>query len=942
MSCLFDLHGVFYNDGMSLPILATKLYIPPPRPKVVHRSRLIQRLNEGLQYTPGMTLISAPAGFGKTTLVSEWIATLTGSGVRVAWLSLDAGDNDPARFLSYLVAALQTIDSKVGEATLGALQSSPPPPTDVLLTALLNDLASLGAGVLVLDDYHVIEAPPIDEALTFFVDHLPPQLRLVITTREDPSLPLARLRARGQLTELRAADLRFTPAEAAEFLNHTMSLGLSADDIAALEDRTEGWIVGLQLAALSVRERSDRSGFIAALSGSHRYILSYLTAEVLDRQPAEIRQFLLDTAILDQLHGDLCNAVSGRIDSHALLEQLLNANLFLLPLDDERRWYRYHHLFADLLRDRQRAKQPDRTTELHRRASHWYAAAGLASEAVTHALAAADYALAARLLEDHATELLTQGHLRAVERWLKALPPQRRARSPKVNLAFAWLHLMRGTLPEAAPYVEQLQALFADFPWSAADTALQAEWLALQAYLLITQGKPAQAVAPATQALALSPETDDHVRSLAGNALGSAYLMLDDYTRAVDVYQKTIQHSRVAGHIVSEVMGLSVLTQVALQRGQLHIAFDVASPGVERLEQVGSRPPISAMVYGALGQVYYQWQQIELAQRQIVRALQLCSHGGYHNGEIYHRALLSRLFLHAGNLEAAQQEIRQAFDLMQVGAPVWAQMEVETQRVRVYLAQDRLAAAEAVLKPHGFSFDAGFTYPDLAPDQDVAYTLGLLYNSALRVLLYRARIKHDLRDAPRGIDLAEQLANSARRGQYLPIALEALVLRAQLHTALENKPASLTDIDTALQLAEPEGFIGVFVEDGEVLRSLIAGQRALIEQSSTSPEERRERLTYLDRLLAAFPTGAPPVTSRQSEIKNPRSEILVEPLTPRELEVLRLIAAGDSNQAIADKLVITVRAVKKHTGNIYGKLNVSSRTQAIARARQLALLPADE
>ena len=325
-----------------------------------------------------------------------------------------------------------------------------------------------------------------------------------------------------------------------------------------------------------------------------------------------------------------------------------------------------------------------------------------------------------------------------------------------------------------------------------------------------------------------------------------------------------------------------------------------------------------------------------------MRALQLCSHGGYHNGEIYHRALLSRLFLHTGNLEAAQQEIRQAFDLMQAGAPVWAQMEVETQRVRVYLAQDRLAAAEAVLKPHGFAFDAGFTYPDLAPDQDVAYTLGLLYNSALRVLLYRARIKHDLRDVPRGSDLAEQLANSARRGQYLPIALEALVLRAQLHIALENKPASLTDIDTALQLAEPEGFIGVFVEDGEVLRSLIAGQRALIEQSSTSPEERRERLTYLDRLLAAFPTGAPPVASRQSEIKNPRAEVLVEPLTPRELEVLRLIAAGDSNQAIADKLVITVRAVKKHTGNIYGKLNVSSRTQAIARARQLALLPADE
>jgi len=935
---------MFYNGSMPAPILATKLYVPPPRPNAVVRPRLIERLNDGLRVDHKLMLISAAAGFGKTTLVSEWIATLTGSEVRVAWLSLDEGDNDLTRFLTYFVAAVQTVAPQIGEDVLTALHASQPqPPTTVLLTTWLNDIAAFSDRVVVvLDDYHTIDSPSIDEALTFLIDHLPPQLRLVITTREDPSLPLARLRARGQLTELRAADLRFTPAEAAEFLNHTMGLDLSAADIAALEDRTEGWIVGLQLAALSVRDRADRSGFIAALSGSHRYILSYLTAEVLDRQPAEIRQFLLDTAILDQLHGDLCNAVTGRADSHVLLEQLLNANLFLLPLDDERRWYRYHHLFADLLRDRQRAQQPDRATELHRRASHWYAAAGLASAAVTHALAAADYALAARLLEDHATDLLTQGHLKAVESWLEALPPPLRARSPKVNLAFAWMHLMRGTLPEAAPYVAQLQALFADFPWSEADTALQAEWLALQAYLLITQGQPAEAVTPATQALALSPETDDHVRSLAGNALGSAYLMLDDYTRAVDVYQKTIQHSRVAGHIVSEVMGLAVLTQVALQRGQLHTAFDVASQGVDRLERTGSQPPISAMVYGALGQVYYQWQQIELARRQIARALQLCSLGGYHNGEIYHRAWLSRVLLHEGNLEAAQQEIQQAFDLVQTGAPIWAQIEVETQRVRVYLAQDRLTAAEAVLNSHGFSFDAGFTYPDLAPEHGLVYTTGLLYTSALRVLLYRARIKHNLEDVPRGIELAEQIISGAQREQYLPLALEALVLRAQLHAALGNTPASLADIDTALQLAEPEGFISVFVEEGEALRLLIVGQRARIEKSSIARGQRSDQLNYLDRVSAAFPTGASPVASRQSEIKNPKSEILVEPLTPRELEVLRLIAAGDSNQTIADKLVITVRAVKKHTGNIYGKLNVSSRTQAIARARQLALLPADD
>jgi LuxR family maltose regulon positive regulatory protein len=935
---------------MPAPVLTTKFHIPPLRSGVVLRPRLIAQLNEGLSADHKLTLVSAPAGFGKTTLISEWIVALTpGAGVKVAWLSLTEDDSDLARFLTYLVAAVQTVAPQVGVGVLAALHAAQSqPPVTVLLTTWLNDLATISDRVVVvLDDYHAIDSPPIDEALAFLIDHLPSQLRLVITTREDPALPLARLRARGQLTELRAADLRFTPAEAAEFLSQSMGLNLSAADSAALEDRTEGWIVGLQLAAISVRDRTDRSHFIAALSGSHRYILSYLTEEVLDRQPEDIRRFLLDTAILDRLNGDLCSAVTGRADSRDLLEQLLNANLFLLPLDDERRWYRYHHLFADLLRDRLRARQPDRATALHRRASQWYAAAGLVSEAVTHALAAADYDLAARLLEDHATDLLTQGRIKTVENWLQAIPPPLRARSPKANLAFAWMHLMRGALPEAAPYVAQLQALFADYRWSEEDASLHAEWLALQAYLLITQGKPAAAVTPARQALDLAPAMDDHVRSLAGNALGSAYLMLDDYPQAVEVYQKTIQHSRLAGHIVSEVMGLSVLTQVALQRGQLHTAFDIAAQGVDHLERVGSQPPISAMVYGALGQVHYQWQQIEPARRYIVRALQLCALGGYQNGEIYQRALLSRLLLHEGKLEAARQEIQQAFDLMQSGAPTWAQLEVEAQQVRVYLAADRLAAAEAVLIPRGFFFDAEFVYPDLA-EQGLDYTTGLAYNSALRVVWHRARIKRELNAAPRGIELAGQLITGALRGHYLPLALEALVLRAQLHTALGDAQAGLADIDRAMQLAEPEGFINAFVDEGETLRLLIADCRSQIEKSKHVGSH--PSIEYVDKLLAAFArparlqseTLAPALRYAASAgVKNRKSEILVEPLTPRELEVLRLIAAGDSNQAIADKLVITVRAVKKHTGNIYGKLNVSRRTQAVARARQLGLLPSD-
>ena len=362
---------------MSLPILATKLYIPPPRPKVVLRPRLIERLNEGLTSGRKLTLISAPAGFGKTTLVSEWVA---GCERPVAWLSLDEGDNDPARFLTYLVAALQTIAPNIGEGVLAVLQSPQPPPTESILTTLLNEITAIPDHfILVLDDYHVIDSKPVDHALTFLLEHLPPQMHLVITTREDPPLPLARLRARGQLTELRAADLRFTPAEAADFLNQVMGLNLSAEDIAALETRTEGWIAGLQLAALSMQGRSDTASFIQAFTGSHRFVLDYLVEEVLQHQPEHVRSFLLQTAILDRFCAPLCNAVTEREDGKEMLETLERSNLFVIPLDDQRQWYRYHHLFADVLQAHLMEAQPEQVSSLHQRASAWYEQNGSAA-----------------------------------------------------------------------------------------------------------------------------------------------------------------------------------------------------------------------------------------------------------------------------------------------------------------------------------------------------------------------------------------------------------------------------------------------------------------------------------------------------------------------------------------------------------------------------------
>src|SRR5579872_6932168 len=378
-----------------MPILATKLYLPRFRPNVVSRPRLLERLNEGLHRK--LTLIAAPAGFGKTTLISEWVAFIERP---TAWLSLDEGENDPTRFLAYLVAAVQTIAPTLGEGVMGVLQSSQPPPPEAILTALLNEIISLpDPFVLVLDDYHMIDAKTVDMTLAFLVEHLPPQMHLVMATREDPHLPLARLRARGHLTELRAADLRFTASEAAAFLKQAMGLNLSAADIAALEDRTEGWIAGLQLAALSMQGHQDVAGFICECAGDHRYIVDYLVEEVLQRQPAPVRSFLLQTSILDRLNGPLCDAVTGQEEGNARLEALERGNFFVVPLDDTRHWYRYHHLFADVLSAHLRAEQPDQLAPLHRRASEWYEQNGSVADAIRHALEASDFGRAADLVE---------------------------------------------------------------------------------------------------------------------------------------------------------------------------------------------------------------------------------------------------------------------------------------------------------------------------------------------------------------------------------------------------------------------------------------------------------------------------------------------------------------------------------------------------------------
>src|SRR6266568_2259498 len=611
---------------MPTPILATKLYIPRFRPHVVIRPRLIERLNEGLHRK--LTLIAAPAGFGKTTLVSAWVA---GCDRQVAWLSLDEGDSDPTLFLTYLVAALRTIAPTIGVGVLGALQSPQPPPTETILTALLNEITTIPDNfVFVLDDYHVIEAKAIDHTLTFLVEHLPPQMHLVIVTREDPQLPLARLRARGQLTELRATDLRFTPSEAAGFLNQGMGLNLSTQDIARLSTRTEGWIAGLQLAAISMQGHQDATSFITSFTGSHHFVLDYLLEEVLGQQPESLQTFLLRTSILDRMSGSLCDAVlltpSG--SGQATLEYIEHANLFLVPLDNERRWYRYHHLFADLLRQRLHqsfASSPGDegrdVAELHRRASQWYEDHGLSIEAFHHAAAAHDVERAERLIEGEGMPLQFRGAGAPVLKWLESLPTAVLDARPSLWVTYASALMMTG---QHTAVEEKLQA---------AETALQGaepddrpqdlvgRIASMRATVAVIQHDVETIITQSRRALEYLHPDNLPLRTATPWTLGYAYQLQGDRAAASRAYTEVISTGKSFGDSIYTIAATINLGQLQEADNQLSLATRTYR---HVLQLAGDPPqPIACEAYLGLARITYQWNDLDTAQQHGQQCLQL-------------------------------------------------------------------------------------------------------------------------------------------------------------------------------------------------------------------------------------------------------------------------------------------------------------------------------
>ncbi len=922
---------------MAVPLLRTKLHIPALRAKLVSRPHLTERLNAGTYRR--LTLVSAPAGFGKTTLLSEWAHYRSEADppLPVAWVSLNKGDNDPTRFWSYFIAALQTIYPTIGESALAALQSPRPVPIESILTSLSNDITEeivkAQSCVIVLDDCHLIEARPIYDALAFLLDHLPPQMHLVIATRSDPPLPLSRLRGRGQLTELRTADLRFTYDEASAFLDQVMGLSLSAEDIAALETRTEGWIVGLQMAALAMRSLGSPRAFVTAFTGSHRYILDYLTDEVLLQQPQEVQNFLLQTSILDRLTGPLCGTVTGQGDAQEMLERLDIANLFIVPLDNERRWYRYHHLFTDLLRKRLRQTQPDQVPILHQRAGEWYEANGLIAEAIGHALASDDADRAAWLVERNALVMMDHGEVATLLEWLGALPVSVLSRHPWLCVAHAWALAYSGQLESVPVWLQNAEKALSDLdPDTVKAYHVAGHVATIQSYAAGLRGEYVHAVESARRALELLPDDDLSTRAFAASQLSFALRTTEGLEAATQAAIEAGAMSRAAGDSHVAVLVLCDLAGLLGLQGRLHEAADTYQDALRLTEEYARRSgrqlPAAGFVYGRISTVLRVWNDLEAAVRMARKGVELCRKWGRTESFVDCYFYLALALQAAGDEQGALDAMQEAKQAARQISP-WYVSVMDRFEARIQLNQGDLASASRWAAAQETRFSIG----DEPESKHVVE-----YLTVVRILIAQAWAQAGTecdRVDPIWDDKLEKalrsltgLLQAAEAHNQIARATEIQIIQAMLLQALGRLEQALLVLGRVLSLTEPIGQIRAIVGKGAPMEKLLrqAIARGIIETSRVSWD-------YVNKLLAAFKQ-----TTHSLPLSSSLADSLIEPLTERELEVLRLITAGLSNREIADELSLAVGTVKRHTNNIYGKLNVHKRTQAVACARELGLL----
>ena len=889
-------------------ILATKLVVPS-RADVVARPRLLDKLG-GEKLQP-LTVVCAPAGFGKTTLLSDWLHNHT---LPVAWYSLDEGDNDPSRFLAYFIAALQTIVPEFGARIANALKTTSPPSIKTLLPALVNQMSRFCRDMLlVFDDYHLISEPSIHDAVTYLLEHQSPHLFMAITSRSEPPLPLSRLRVRRSLNEIREADLRFSRDEAAVFLNQLMGLKLSNDDISTLEQRTEGWIAGLQLAAISLQGLEDASGFIHDFAGDDRYVMDYLTEEVLHRQPQAVKDFLLQTALLDRFNASLCEAVTGLPQSRDILTALERANMFLLPLDNNRVWYRYHHLFADLLRRHLADSHPGFEPELHRRASRWFAANDFFPEAIKHAFNASDYGAAADYIETFGYEIFRQGGIKTLLGWCEALPMEHVRCKPQRLLMYSWVQFVGGAklnnaANDIAPWLAEAEQHLTNTDTPSTDMydprrlSMLAEINVLRGFVALHQQQFQRAITLVEQA---RPNiAAENTMVLAGAALNLAvcYYATGQFERAELAFNDALTLANRDNSMVVIFPALKGLGQLYQMRGQLRKAFETYQQALSIIDdhQLYEMPDLG-WTYMGLGEVMYEWNDLAASENYFRKSISCINQYNWHYLQALDYLYLAKLELAQGNTNDALALLAQS-DTLDLSAPLFPICPPPDQlKVRVWLALRDSANLQQVQQ----WIDASGLGVDDKPQAADEY----------QYLVY-ARALMGLQKYSEALNMLTQLLLGAERGKRTGVVIEILILQALARQALGNTKQALTLLRRALDLAEPEGYVRLFVDEG-------ACMAALLKHFNTSQ--------YAQQLLEAIDVNTAAPAADETVTK------LVEPLSHKEHKTLQLLISGLSNKEIAEQLYVSPNTVKTHLRNIYDKLRVNNRAQAIARARELGI-----
>lgn len=879
---------------MATPVLSTKLFVPPPRAHAVARSRLVGRLSDGRRQGRKVTLISAPAGFGKTTILSEWIAEIQSveSDTRVGWVSLDEGDNDPARFLDYLLAALGYPPSS----------DSPESVLPELINTLERDAVST---LLILDDFHAMSSAAVRDTVVFLLEHQPANLHVVLATRSDPSLPLGRLRAHGGLTELRAADLRFTPDESRLFLNEMMGLELSGGDIAALESRTEGWIAGLQLAALSMRELDDVPSFIEDFTGSNRFVVDYLAEEVLQRQPDAVRDFLLRTAFVDRLSASLGDALTGRADGQQMLDVLNRDNLFLVPLDKQGRWYRYHHLFADVLRARSTRENPDWVSELHRLASVWQEQNGLLEDAITSALAGQHVDRAAHLIEQALPEMRRRRQDTTLLAWLTLLPDDTIRRLPVLRTFSGWSMFMAGDMDGADRRFGEIEESLrsADGHDSLAGEELAKLPVTLAAYraaIAQARGDIHATELHARRALELSP-ADDHLgRGAGGGLLALALWAQGDVAAAVPVFRDAMSSLEVAGHLTDAISGTVVMADMLAVQGRrvaAREAFDRAA-GLAAAASDGW----TIDLHPGMSELSREEDDLDGALERLTAEPPSGAHAGVPENRY-------RWFVAMSRVREAQGELDEAANLLDEAERVYLRgffpdtRPIPAMRVRIWITQGRLADAAVWAAERSWS-----------ADDEVDYLREFEHLTLTRLMITRSRASEGA-DATAASALLDRLLANAEAGGRGGSVNEILVLQSLALEAQGRLLDAMTPLRRALVLAEPEGYVRLFTDEGAPMAALLdeAGRRAIMPD-------------YVRRLRRALGVATPVVGAP------------AEALSERELTVLRLLATELTGPQMAGELYISVNTLRTHTKHIFDKLGVSGRPAAVRRAQEQGLL----